>query len=81
MFNVLYIKCFQTVNKVLLAYADIVRKDFKDYTRNQKVVSSIYNVHFNLVNLLAGTVLGMVGKPIEVLPGRKLIKKRHCKTY
>ncbi|XP_052796783.1 protein unc-13 homolog A-like isoform X3 [Mya arenaria] len=32
-----------TVNKVLLAYADIVRKDFKDYTSNQRVACILMN--------------------------------------
>ena len=30
---------FQTVNKVLLAYADIVKRDFEKYTHRQKIVS------------------------------------------
>ena len=30
---------FQTVNKVLLAYADIVKRDFEKYTHRQKDVS------------------------------------------
>ena len=34
---------FQTVNKVLLAYADIVRRDFKDYTSKQKVACILMN--------------------------------------
>ncbi|XP_052282013.1 protein unc-13 homolog A-like isoform X4 [Dreissena polymorpha] len=32
-----------TVNKVLLAYADIVRKDFKEYTSHQKVACILMN--------------------------------------
>ena len=32
----------QTVNKVLLAYADIVRRDFEKYTGRQKVVSFLF---------------------------------------
>ncbi|KAL4227427.1 Protein unc-13 C [Mactra antiquata] len=32
-----------TVNKVLVAYADIVRKDFKEYTGHQKVACTLMN--------------------------------------
>ena len=31
---------FQTVNKVLIAYSNIVRRDFEKYTGSQKTVST-----------------------------------------
>ena len=34
---------FQTVNKVLIVYADIVRRDFKEYTSKQKVACILMN--------------------------------------
>ena len=35
---------FQTVNKVLIAYADVVKEDFEKYTNDHKKVSSFGQV-------------------------------------
>ena len=46
---------FQTIRKVLLAYAEIVRKDFEKYTAKHQVVSTrlqhIVLCHMKLYNL------------------------------
>lgn len=35
---------FQTVNKVLIAYADVVKEDFEKYTNDHKKVSFLVNL-------------------------------------
>ena len=47
MYNVLLFY-FQTVNKVLLAYADIVKRDFEKYTHRQKIVRFCLNLLLRL---------------------------------
>ena len=58
---------FQTVNKVLIAYSNIVRRDFEKYTGSQKTVSTFDYGHFQIIIIIITMMpLRIIKKKLKV---------------